>query len=84
MPVLKIRLAAAKEGFQAVGQLRGFAYLPIYFEAVRGQTTVGSGLVCGTSRLQCSFAAAVLLAGPATTLVNLEVILHDISIAFLA
>lgn len=41
-------------------------YLPIYFQAVRGQTTVGSGLWYLPTAV--SFAAAVLLAGPATTL----------------
>lgn len=43
-------------------------YLPIYFQAVRGQTTVGSGLWYLPTAV--SFAVAVLLAGPATTLVG--------------
>jgi MFS family permease len=42
------------------------AKLPIYFQAVRGQTTVGSGLWYLPTAV--SFAVAVLLAGPATSL----------------
>ncbi|WPG99008.1 Hypothetical protein R9X50_00181000 [Acrodontium crateriforme] len=43
-------------------------YLPIYFQAVRGQTTLGSGLWYLPTAL--SFALAILAAGPATSFVG--------------
>lgn len=45
-----------------------YLQLPIYFQAIRGEDTLGSGLCYLPTAL--SFAIAVLVAGPATTLIG--------------